>query len=97
MSIPKSPDNVGPAYWTERDQAALSEKIKAAEEAEVVRRRLVAGIADQQTLAYARFLASVENDATLSHGQFKWFGCTDDEVVRKWPFLAEEIAKEQSK
>jgi len=97
MTIPKSHDNVGPEYWARYDQAALSEKIKAAEETEAVRRRLVAGIADHQTLAYARFLASVENDATLSHGQFKWFGCTDDEVVRKWPFLAEEIAKEQSK
>lgn len=97
MSIPKSPDNVGPAYWAERDQVALSERIQAAKKTEDVRRRLVAGRADSQTLAYARFLAAVENDATLSHGQFKWFGCTDDEVVRKWPFLAEEIAKEQSK
>ncbi len=60
---------------------------------EAARQALLRGEATPATLAYARFLVAVENDATLGHGHFERFRATDEEVVRAYPFLS-DLAKE---
>ena len=65
-----------------------AETLKAYEEIEATRQALLRGEATKKTLAYARFLSAVENDATYSRGGFKPFKHDDAEVVRQWPFLA---------
>lgn len=98
MAIPLSPNNVGPEYWADPyyRSEARQHKLKAAQEMEAARQALRRGEATAATLAYARFLNAVENDATFSRGRFKPFRHVDDEVLRAWPFLEAEIRRQET-
>lgn len=63
------------------------QRVRAFQEIETTRQALMRGEATEKTLAYARFLDAVENDATLSHGTFKKFQHDDASVFRRFPFL----------
>jgi hypothetical protein len=88
---PLTEDLIGPAYYADPyyQSAHYAEKLAAAYAMEAARQELQRGEATHASLAYARFLSAVENDATMSHGRFKAFTTTDGEVARAWPFLAE--------
>lgn len=88
-------DLIGPEYFSDPyyRSAAYQEKLAAAQQQEQVRQALVRGEATEETLAYARYLEAVENDATISHGSFGRFAASDQQVVRRWPFLADLVAQ----
>lgn len=68
------------------------ERLDSYKKIEATRQALQRGEASKETLAYARFLTAVENDATISGGKFK--RCVpdrDDEIRRRWPFLKDVI------
>lgn len=94
---PDSPDNVGPSYWADPyyQSDAYRQKFAAALKIERTRQALQRKEATPETLAHARFLVAVENDAIMSIGGFKGFDVTDAEVVREYPFLADLIAQPQ--
>jgi hypothetical protein len=71
--------------------AEYDAKLAQANEIEKARQALLRKEATPETLAYARFLCAVANDATYSHGRFKRFSATDDEVLREYPFLADAM------
>ena len=94
-------DNGGPAasliastYYADPyyRSEAYKKKLRGAQEIELTRQALTRGEATKKTLAYARFLNAVENDATMDHGHFKPFRDSDDDVARDFPFLADLIA-----
>lgn len=70
--------------------------VEAYREIELTRQALCRGEATAKTLAYARFLSAIENDATLSHGAFKACRPDDEDVIRRWPFLADLSADERA-
>jgi hypothetical protein len=70
--------------------------LKAYQEVEQTRQALLRGEATAKTLAYARFLNAIENDATISHSAFKKCETDDDEVAREWPFLRDMMKKGKS-
>lgn len=82
--------NVGAFYYADPyyQSEDYQSKLRAAKEIERARQALLRGEATRETLAYARFLNAVDNDATMSHGTFKPFRHNDDEVQREWPFLS---------
>lgn len=59
-------------------------KVVAAERQEAARQALMRSEATPQTLAYARFLVAVANDATINGGGFN---ADDADVAREYPFL----------
>jgi len=64
------------------------ERLEAAQRTELTRQSLLRGEATADTLAYARFLSAVQNDATISHGSRKGFKPDDDkQLARDYPFL----------
>jgi hypothetical protein len=90
--------NVGARYYADTyyQSDAYRQKLEAARDTEAERQALLRGEATAETLAYARFLNAVENDATLSHGRFKPFQYSDTEVLRAWPFLEAEIRRQET-
>ena len=82
-------DFIGPSYYADPyyRSEAYRKKLADAQAVEKVRQALGAGESTPETLAYARYLNAVENDATLSRDGFKGFRHNDDEVAREYPFL----------
>lgn len=76
------------SYWDDSyyKTDAFKEKVRAAEKQEKSRRQLISGIANKETLSYARYLSACANDATLN-GEIGFKPC-DDDVLRDWPFLS---------
>ena len=88
MQAPPSPNNVGPQ--PHQQTAAYRQKLLGAQDIEATRQALLHGEANSKTLAYARFLSAVENDATYDTRKcaFHAFQHADIEVARAFPALA---------
>ena len=61
------------------------DKIDACTQVNAARSALLGGEASVRSLAYARFLSAMENDATINNG--KGAASDDQAVLRDWPFL----------
>ena len=84
-------DLIGPGYFSDPyySSDAYKQKLAAAQRQERNRQDLMAGRATPGSLAYARFLSAVLNDATVNSEV--GFCPNDTDVLRDYPFLRDLV------
>ena len=83
------------AYWSHPyyQTTEYKQRLEAAQKQEKARQALMQGKITRETIAYAKYLNAVEQNATLSHGRFKPFAPDLNQLEREFPDIASAIRK----